>query len=43
MKKKKTSQGKELFVELRGVESVEFWGVSGICGILCRYLCRNWS
>lgn len=27
MKKKKrnNSQGKELFVELRGVESVEFW------------------
>lgn len=24
-KKRKSSQGKELFVELQGVESVEFW------------------
>ena len=30
MKKKKNSQGKELFVELRGVESVEFWGVESV-------------
>lgn len=30
MKKKKTSQGKELFVELRGVESVESWGVESV-------------